>query len=83
MGGCVFQEVRRFLIHYRPRQVSITGVFIHTQVRAVAVILRERQAVLGQRLLKKRRCGVSSAAMTPLKSKIMARIMVWPRSFVS
>ena len=52
MGGCVFQEVRCLPVHYRPWQVSITDAFIYTQVRAVAVILRERQAVLGQRLLE-------------------------------
>jgi hypothetical protein len=50
-------------VYHRPQQVSITGAvacgedrlrtgaFIHTQV-AVVVILHERQAVLGQRLLE-------------------------------
>jgi len=57
-------EERGFPVHHRPQQVSIggavacrekhrrTGAFIHTQIRAVVVILRERQAVLDQRLLK-------------------------------
>jgi hypothetical protein len=64
VDGCVFPEEHGLPIHHGLQQVSIagavaygeerrrTGAFIHTQVRAVVLILRERQAVFGQRLLE-------------------------------
>jgi hypothetical protein len=52
VDGCVFPNEPRRPVHRRPQQVSITGAFIHTQVRAVGGMLHERQALLGQHLLE-------------------------------
>ena len=55
-------------------QHSGACALIHSQIRIVIIFRAQREAGFGERLLETERCGVSSSAMTPLKSKRIARI---------